>query len=115
MQDWPAWLKPATLILAAAVAQSASGSMTTGALLPSSRPTFLVAARARMPHPTGGEPVKVIMATSGWSTRWLAVDPAHGTTFSQPGGRPHSSIRSSASLSADSGVADAGFRTTGHP
>ena len=115
MQDWPAWLNPATLILAAAVAQSASGSMTTGALLPSSRPTFLVAARARMPQPTGGEPVKVIMATSGCSTRWLAVAPAQGTTLSQPGGRPHSSMSSSASLRADSGVEEAGLSTTGQP
>ena len=115
MQDWPAWLNPATLILAAAVAQSPSGSMTTGALLPSSRPTFLVAARARMPQPTGGEPVKVIMATSGCSTRWLAVDPAQGTTFSHPGGSPHSSISSSASFRADSGVAEAGLSTTGQP
>ena len=64
MHDWPAWLKPATLSLAAAPRQSPSGSMITGLLLPSSRLTFLRGARSRMPQPTSGEPVKVIRATS---------------------------------------------------
>src|SRR4029450_5325502 len=115
MHDWPAWLKPATLIFAAADDQLPSGSMTTGALLPSSSPTFLVAARARMPQPTAGDPVNVIMATSGCSTRWLAVAPEQGTTFSQPAGRPHSSTSSWASLRAGGGGEDAGSSTTGHP
>ncbi len=57
MHDCPAWLNPATLIFAAAVARSVPGSMMTGALLPSSSPTFLRGARARIPHPTSGEPV----------------------------------------------------------
>ena len=75
MQLWPAWLNPATLIFAAAVCQSPSASMITGALLPSSRPTRLRAARARMPQPTSGEPVKVMSATSGWSTIALPTVP----------------------------------------
>ena len=54
MQLCPAWEKPATLILAAADCQSLSASMITGALLPSSRPTFLRGARPRMPQPDVG-------------------------------------------------------------
>jgi hypothetical protein len=49
----------------AAVSTSALGSMISGALLPSSSPTFLRGARPRMPQPTSGEPVKVINAMSG--------------------------------------------------
>ena len=54
MHDWPAWLNPATRILSAANVQSPSGSMITGALLPSSRPTFLRGARALIPQPDVG-------------------------------------------------------------
>src|SRR6478672_8808600 len=115
MHDCPANENPATLILAAAPAQSPSGSTTTGALLPSSSPTRLRGAAARMPQPTSGDPVKVIMATSSCVTRWFAVLPLHVTTLSQPAGRPHSSISNEASLSAVSGVADAGLSTTGQP
>ena len=79
MQDWPAWLNPATEIFVAAVVQSPSGSMITGALLPSSRPTFLRGAGPRIPQPTSGEPVNVIIAMSGWSTMALpTVAPAAG-------------------------------------
>ncbi len=76
MQLWPAWENPATRILAAAPFQSPSGSMITGALLPSSKPTRLRGARARMLQPTGGEPVKVMRAMSGWSTIGVAHGPA---------------------------------------
>ncbi len=102
-------------IFGAALFQSASGSMMTGELLPSSRLTFLRGARSRMPQPTGGEPVKVIMATSGWVTRRSATRPGAVTTFNQPGGSPQSSSNSPASSSAVNGVADAGFNTTGQP
>ena len=80
MHDWPAWLKPATLIFAAAVFQSPLGSMITGALLPSSRPDLLAGGAASgCPSPTSGEPVKVIIAMSGWSTMALPTDaPAAG-------------------------------------
>ena len=64
MQLCPAWEKPATRILVTAASQSLSASMMTGALLPSSSPTFLRGARARMLQPTSGEPVNVISATS---------------------------------------------------
>ena len=62
--------------------------MITGALLPSSSPTFLRGARARMPQPTSGEPVNVISAMSAWSTSALpTVPPPPVTTLSQPGGQ----------------------------
>ena len=48
MQLWPAWQKPATLIFVGRRRQSPSGSMMTGALLPSSSPTFLRGAAARI-------------------------------------------------------------------
>ena len=41
MHDCPAWLNPATEIFLAAVSTSESGSRITGALFPSSKPTFL--------------------------------------------------------------------------
>ena len=116
MHDWPAWLNPATATFAAAVAQSPDGSMISGALLPSSRPTFFSAALAAMAQPTSGEPVNVIRATSGCSTSGSpTVPPEPVTMLSQPGGRPHSSIRISCSRMADRGVWLAGLRTTGHP
>ena len=99
----------------AAISGSTSGSTTMGELLPNSRDTFLCGAVARMFQPTGGEPVKVIMATSPCSTRWAAVLPGQVTTFSQPDGRPHSSSNTSARRMAVSGVAEAGLSTTGQP
>ena len=68
-----------------------------------------------MPQPTAPEPVNVISFTRSSSTiasPIAAADPA--TTFSQPGGSPASSS-SAARKSAESGVADAGLRTTGQP
>src|SRR6478609_5872988 len=116
MQLCPAWLNPATLIFAAADFQSLSASMITGALLPSSNPTFLRGALARMSQPTGGEPVNVINAMPGWSTIALpTVEPPPTTTCSHSPGRPHSSINIEASASELSGVCDAGFSTTGQP
>src|ERR671912_690688 len=116
MQDWPAWLKPATLSFAAAPRQSPSGSMMTGLLLPSSRLTFLRAARSRIPQPTSGEPVNVIIATSRCITSGSpTAAPPPVTTLSHPGGRPHSSINSVARAMADSGVWLAGLSTTGQP
>ena len=116
MQLCPAWENPATLIFAAADAQSLSASMITGALLPSSRPTFLRGARALIPHPTSGDPVNVIRATSSWSTRALpTVDPPPVTTCSHSSGRPHSSMSSSARAMPLNGVWLAGLSTTGHP
>ncbi len=61
MHDWPGVARtrrPTTFCAAAST--SALGSMISGALLPSSSPTFLRGARALMPQPTSGEPVNVI-------------------------------------------------------
>ena len=100
----------------AAVSTSPSGSMITGALLPSSSPTFLCGARALMPQPTSGEPVNVMSAMSGSSTMALPTEPPLPvTTLRCPLGSPHSSSSSSASAIAESGVCDAGFSTTGQP
>ena len=69
-----------------------------------------------MPQPTGGEPVNVMSAMSGWSTSALpTVDPPPVTTLSQPSGRPHSSSNISARAMAENGVWLAGFSTTGQP
>jgi len=89
--------------------------MTIGELLPNSRDTFFLGARARISQPTTGDPVKVIMATSSWVTRWSAVRPGQVTTFIQPDGRPHSSRSVRARSNAVRGVAEAGLRTNGHP
>ena len=116
MQLCPAWANPATRIFDTAVFQSLSPSMMTGALLPSSRPTRLRGARARMPQPTSGDPVNVTRAMPGWSTMALpTVPPLPVTTCSHSGGRPHSSISSSARAIADNGVWLAGLSTTGQP
>ena len=116
MHDWPAWLKPATAIFVAAATRSPSGSRITGALFPSSRPTFLRGALAldapadlgRAGERDHGDVVVV-------DERVPTVPPLPVTTFSRPGGSPHSSSSSSASAIAESGVCDAGFRTTGQP
>ncbi len=90
--------------------------MITGALLPSSRPTFLRGARPRIAQPTSGEPVNVIRAMSSWSTRALpTVEPPPVTTCSHSAGRPQSSISSSARAMPLNGVWLAGLSTTGHP
>src|SRR2546429_7737656 len=116
MHDWPAWLKPPTAILSAAVDQSPSPSMMTGELLPSPRLTFFLGACWRMDHPTSPDPVKLIMATSGWSTRARPTsDDGPVTTWSQGSGRPHWPTSRSRRARADSGVWLAGLRTSGQP
>ena len=72
MHDWPAWLNPATEILSAAVAPVAVGLDDHRRVVAQleARPSC-AAPRPRMPQPTSGEPVKVIMATSAWSTSAL--------------------------------------------
>src|SRR4051812_35382956 len=115
MQDWPACEKPATDMAFAALAQSPSGSMTTGALFPNSSPTFFFGAFARMLHPTSAEPVNEIMAMSSWVTIVSPTSPdGPGTTHSQPSGNP-TSASVEARATADNGVWLAGFSTTAHP
>src|SRR5215510_8648290 len=98
-----------------AVKEGASQHTITGVELPSSSATCFLGARSLSFQPTSPDPVNVSTATRSSSTITSPIsedDPA--TTLSQPAGSPASSI-SSASRRADSGVADAGLRTTGQP
>ena len=99
----------------AASSTFASASTITGVAFPSSRPTFFLGARERMSHPTSPEPVKVMSFTRSSSTSTSPIaDEGPTTTLSQPAGRP-ASCSSSASSSAESGVCEAGLRTTAQP
>jgi len=65
--------------------------------------------------PTSVEPVKTILATSGWSTsRSPTTAPRPGTTWNTSSGIPASSA-SSARRNAVSGVSSAGLSTTQLP
>jgi hypothetical protein len=100
-----------------AASRSASGKMMLADLPPSSRVTRLrlPAAPRRIWRPTAGEPVKVTLSTSGWSTSAApAVLPNPGTTLSTPGGNPAASA-SSPRRNAVSDVSSAGFSTTVQP
>lgn len=86
-------------------------------LPPSSRVTFLIvgAAWALIAAPTGTEPVKVTTSTSGWLVnRSPASSSPDVTTLRMPGGNPALSA-TSATNSADNGVAGAGLSTTVQP
>ena len=88
--------------------------MIIGSEPPSSSVTRLVplAHSAMICSPTGVEPVKAILRTSGWVTSALpAFEPPPVTTLNTPGGSPPS-CRSSAKRSVVSGVVPAGLATT---
>ena len=91
--------------------------MITGALLPSSSPTFLRGARAADPPADLGRAGERDRARcrGGRRAGRRRSPPLPVTTLRCPAGSPHSSSSSSASAIADSGVCDAGFSTTGHP
>ena len=115
MQLWPAKENAFAASRVAASSRSASAATMTGVALPSSRFTRLRGARSRSFQPTPAEPVNVMSATRSSSTRTSPISLAGPqTTLSQPDGRPASSS-SSARSSADSGVCDAGLRTTAQP
>src|SRR5690349_8336735 len=115
MQLWPANEKAFAASFVAARSRSASAATTTGVELPSSSRTRFFGARSAMPQPTPLEPVNVIIRTRSSSTRTSPISAEGPTsTVSQPAGRP-ASCSSSASSSAESGVALAGFSTTGQP
>ena len=82
MQLWPANENAFAAQRAAANETSASGSTITGVALPSSRLTRLRGARSRIFHPTGAEPVNVISATRGSSTRTSPISADGPTTVS---------------------------------
>ena len=76
-----------------------------GVEFPSSRFTFLRAARARSFQPTSDEPVNVISLTRGSSIRTSPISLDFPTmTFSHPAGWP-ASANACARRSAESGVA----------
>ena len=115
MQLWPANENAFAASRVAASSRSASAATITGVAFPSSRFTRLRGARSRSVQPTPADPVNVIRATRGSSTRTSPISLAGPqTTLSQPAGRP-ASTSSSARNSADSGVCEAGFRTTAQP
>ena len=61
--------------------------------------------------PISVEPVNATLATSLWVTRCMPISPGPGTMFTTPGGRS-AWRQTSANRSADSGVVEAGLRTT---
>ena len=65
--------------------------------------------------PVAVEPVNATLSTPGCLTRCApTVGPGPGTTLIVPGGKP-TSLASSASRSAESGVAESGFSTIVQP
>ena len=115
MQLWPANANAFAASFAAAVSTSASAATIAGVELPSSSLTRFRGARSWSFQPTSPEPVNVISRTRSSATRTSPISDAGPTsTVSHPSGRP-ASCSSSARSSADSGVADAGLRTTGQP
>ena len=86
--------KPASRILSAARLQSPSAAITTGALFPSSSPTRLRGAAARIPQPTSGEPVNDSSATSSCRTSAAPTcDPGPVTICSIQVGSPAANSR----------------------
>ena len=117
-QDCPDQVKFIPWIAARATwATSASGNAMSAFLPPSSRVTCLTpvsAAAFWIDRPVGSLPVKPIRRTFGCRTIASGTaGPLPVTMFTTPGGKI-SAIRS-ASSSADSGVASAGFSTTALP
>ena len=101
----------------AAASRSASSNTMNGALPPSSIDTFFTvpAACASSFLPISVEPVNVILRTSGLPVSSPPIGPdAPVTTLNTPFGTPARSP-SSASASAENGVAEAGFDTIVQP
>ena len=114
MQLWPAKEKLFAASVAA-VPSGASAHTITGVALPSSSATCFRGARCFSFQPTSPEPVNVRAATRSSSMRTSPIsDDEPATTLSHPAGSP-ASCMSSASKSADSGVADAGLSTMAQP
>ena len=100
-----------------ASSRSASSNTISGALPPSSSDTFLIvpAHFAISCLPTSVEPVKVSLRMIGFvASSSPTTEALPGSTLKTPGGRPARSP-SSASASAESGVALAGFSTIVQP
>ena len=116
-QVWPVLRNFEAIAPSTARSRSASSNTISGALPPSSSETFLIvpAHCAISCLPTSVEPVNVSLRTVGFvasSSPTTAAAP--GTTLKTPSGSP-ARAASSASASAESGVALAGFSTIVQP
>ena len=112
-QTWPWWKKVAQSAPSTAWSMSASSNTMFGDFPPSSSVVFLIVLEAScmIRRPTTVEPVKATLSTSGCeASSSPTVEPPPVITFTTPFGRSVSS-RISASLSAVSGVLEAGFST----
>src|SRR5215831_12689518 len=95
-----------------AASTSASSNTTLGDLPPSSSVTRLMVAEAisMIVAPVFVSPVNAILSTPGWPARYEpTVAPGPGNTLTTPGKQP-ASRQICASVSAVSGVGDAGFK-----
>ena len=102
MQTWPANAYAPNARRSAASSTSASGSIRTAALPPSSSVTFLRGLAALRSQPTASEPVNVIRARAVGGDA-PGRSPETGSTASAPSGQSSSASRA-ASASAESGV-----------
>ncbi len=113
---WPALLNDQPRIALSARSKSASAKTMNGDLPPSSvtEGTTLAAAAWATLMPVGTEPVKVTWSMPGCPARAAPVPASPGTTFSTPGGSPHSSaIRPTSS--GVRGASGEGLSTTVQP
>ena len=114
---WPVLRNFDAIAPSTAASRSASSKTRSGALPPSSSETFLIvpAHFAISSRPTSVEPVNVSLRTVGFvASSSPTTDDDPGTTAKTPGGTP-ARCASSASASAEKGVALAGFSTIVQP
>jgi hypothetical protein len=116
-QSWPALANTEYGIASTAASRSASANTIAADLPPSSseiRVTF-GATRAIRCEPVDESPVNDTLATRGSVTSDSPMpEPGPGSTLTQSAGTP-AATRTSPSITAVTGVSDAGFRITGFP
>ena len=108
MQVCPAYPNPPAAQRCAARSRSASGSITTPALPPSSSVTFFLPHLDSSIQPTGALPVKLSSLNRASTTHRSASTLSQGTTLRPPGGTP-ASTATSPKRSAVRGVCGAGL------
>ena len=96
---------------------SASSSTSSALLPPSSRDTFLScpAAAWAIRRPTAVDPVKWIMATSGWLTSRSPASTSPGSTWKMPAGAPAAANSSAMASPPLYGVSGDGLTSTALP
>ncbi len=117
MQTWP-WCRKAPQAPAElATSMSASSSTMRALLPPSSRLTRFSVRPAASPtiRPTAVEPVKEIIATSGWAASAPPGSASPGSTCSTPAGSPASSNSRASRTPPETAVCTSGFRMTALP